>query len=78
MAQSRRCPETGTGEDLLMKYLDHQFMKLYSPRCGNMNYGRRSECNKGCGFKKSDFSQMGMGFEASLGGFLVIMNFKCI
>ena len=51
-------------------------MKLHSPRCGNMNYGRRSECNKGCGFKKSDFSQMGMGFEASLGGLIFIRTFK--
>ena len=42
---------------------------IFSPRCGNMNYGRRSECNKGCGFKKSDFNEMGMEFGASLGEF---------
>ena len=43
-----------------------------------MNYGRRSECNKGCGFKKSDFNELGMGFGAALGEFsmIVVFDFK--
>ena len=32
---------------------------------GNMNYGRRTECNTGCGFKKSDLP----GFGGSFSGF---------
>jgi len=29
------------------------------PKCGNMNFGRRTECNKGCGFKRSDLRTSG-------------------